>query len=158
MPRQLADEVRRQYLDPPAPQSSGIDCVFLTCFNSEFQVFAVLLGYSGIRLHCAGALEEADFLLKVTGATVLLSDAAFLDGTWYEAAEMLADAHPGVEFVVVLDEAENAFWAATLDRGGWDLALKPLRVGRLREAIRNAHRTATSGAAGARLSRRRQVL
>jgi DNA-binding NtrC family response regulator len=127
------------------PQDSGIDCIFLTCFNSEFQVFAILLGHSGVRMHCADTLEQADFLLAVTGAKVLLSDAVFLDGTWYEAAEMLAYFHSSVTLVVVLDEVEKTFWADALNQGGYDLAPKPLRLSKLHQAIRNAHDTAMSG-------------
>jgi DNA-binding NtrC family response regulator len=126
------------------PQGSGIECVFLTCFNSEFQVFAILLGHSGVRMHCADTLEQADFLLTVTGAKVLLSDAVFLDGTWFEAAEMVADVHSSVTLVVVLDEVEKALWADALHRGGYDLAPKPLRLSTLHRAILNAYRTAMS--------------
>ena len=122
----------------------GIDCVFLTCFNSDFQVFAVLLAHSGVRMHCADTLEQADFLLSVTGAKVLLSDAVFLDGTWYEAARMLADVHSSVTLVVVLDEVEEALWRDALRRGGYDMAPKPLRLSKLHQAIRNAYNTAMS--------------
>jgi DNA-binding NtrC family response regulator len=128
----------------PELRDSGIDCVFLTCFNSEFQVFTVLLGHSGVRMHCADTLEQADFLLSVTGAKVLLSDAVFLDGTWYEAGQMLADVHSSVTLVVVLDEVEEAFWADALHRGSYEMAPKPLRLSKLHQAIRNAHNTAMS--------------
>ena len=145
MLKQSADDIRRQPVIPAEPQASGIDCVFLTCFNSEFQVFAVLLRSSGIRMHCADTLEQADFLLAVTGAKVLLSDSVFLDGTWLQAAEMLADVHSSVTLVVVLDEVERMFWADALNRGGYDLASKPLRLGNLHQAIQNAHQSAMNG-------------
>jgi DNA-binding NtrC family response regulator len=107
-------------------------------------VFAVLLGYSGIRMHCADTIEKADFLLTVTGAKVLLSDSVFLDGTWYEAAEMLADVHSSATFVVVLDEAEKTLWADALQRG-YDVASRPLRLDKLHQAVHNAHETAVNG-------------
>src|SRR5579864_4332134 len=119
MLEQSADGIMGVQAAAPESRDCGIDCVFLTCFNSEFQVFAVLLGHSGVRMHCADTLEQADFLLSVTGAKVLLSDAVFLDGTWYEAAQMLADVHSSVTLVVVLDEVEEVFWADALHRGGY---------------------------------------
>jgi DNA-binding NarL/FixJ family response regulator len=140
-----ADDIMDERAIAAEPQDFSIDCVFLTCFNSEFQVFSILLGHSGVRMHCADTLEQADFLLAVTGAKVLLSDAVFLDGTWYEAAEMLADVHSSVTLVVVLDELEKTFWADCLNRGGYDLTPKPLRLNKLHQAIRNAHHSAMSG-------------
>jgi DNA-binding NtrC family response regulator len=148
MLEQSADGIMGVQAAAPEPRDCGIDCVFLTCFNSEFQVFAVLLGHSGVRMHCADTLEQADFLLSVTGAKVLLSDAVFLDGTWYEAAQMLADVHSSVTLVVVLDEVEEAFWGEALHRGGCDIAPKPLRLSKLHQAIRNAHNTAMSVESG----------
>jgi DNA-binding NtrC family response regulator len=137
---QASDMPRRTV--PVEPAGSGIDCVFLTCFNSEFQVFATLLAHSGIRLHCADTLDRADFLLTVTGAKVLLSDSAFLDGTWYEAAGMVAAVHSSVTLVAVLDEPDKAFWADALEQGGYDLASKPLRLDKLHRAIQKAHQSA----------------
>jgi len=51
-----------------------IECVFLTCLQSDFSFLSTVLYYSGIRMHRADTLEEADFLLTVTSSTVFLSD------------------------------------------------------------------------------------
>lgn len=111
-----------------------IDCVFLTCFDSDFQVFASLLHFSGIRIHGADTLEKADFLLTVTDATVLLSDTVFLGGSWTDAGQMLASIHPGVGLVIIVDEDDNE-----LRTEAYDLVSRPLRMSQLYQAIRRAH-------------------
>lgn len=94
-----------------------IDCVFLTCFESELEVYAALLRPSGIRIHSADTLERAEFLLIVTGATVVLTDELFLDGSWVEAANLVARLHPRVGLVVVLPAEDNVARTEAL-RGG----------------------------------------
>src|SRR5579859_4757709 len=119
---------------------SGIDCVFLTCFAADFQVFAALLRFSGIRLHRAETIDQADFLLTVTEATVLVSDTLFLDGTWEQAADMIGNVHPRVTLVVVADERDDEL------HGSSEIVSKPLRMGELRHAIRSAHQEACAEA------------
>lgn len=123
---------------------TSIHCVFLTCFDAEFGVYATLLRSSTIRMHCADTLEQADFLLTVTGAGVLLSDTTFLDGSWEEAAEMLANLHPGVRLVAVVDAVDGISPAHARARGAYDLLVKPLRVGVVRRTILNAHAAAVA--------------
>jgi hypothetical protein len=61
-----------------ASNSSGVDCVFLSCFAHKVLFFASVLGQGSIRVHHADTVEMADLLLLATGATVLLADTTFL--------------------------------------------------------------------------------
>ena len=120
----------------------GIDCVFLTCFESELEVYTTLLRPSGIRIHTADTLERAEFLLIVTGATVVLSDALFLDGTWEEAANLVERLHPYLGLVVALP-AEAGVARAEVSRAGLRVVIeKPFGMGTLRAAIQAAHNSA----------------
>ena len=121
---------------------SGIDCVFLTCFEGEVEVLAWLLRSSGIRIHFADTLEKAEFLLIVTNATVLLSDSLFLDGSWRDAAAMLDHFFPGVQLVLVLAADDRAARAQAHENAVQDLLYRPLRVNLLRRAIEEGHRSA----------------
>ena len=87
-----------------APRGAAIDCVFLSCFSAECHLLACVLHYSGIRLHYAGTLEAADFLLTVTEGGVPIADAVFLDGSWHDALAMLAAAHPRVALLVAAEK------------------------------------------------------
>ncbi len=94
---------------PPPSASDRIDCVYLTCFRSDFSFAATVLYYSRIRLHRAETLEEADFLLTVTAATVLLSDMAFLDGSWRDALQMSSEMHSHVATLVVAENVDQPY-------------------------------------------------
>jgi DNA-binding NtrC family response regulator len=124
---------------PAEPRNFGIECVFLTCYNSDFEVLAVFLRQFGIHMHCAETLEKADFLMTVTDATVLVSDPTFGDGSWQEAAGMIESFHPGAALVVVADEKDSEFRTRALDRGVYILLSKPVRVSSLRQAVQAAH-------------------
>ena len=121
-------------------RKTGIDCIFLTCLDSDFDLFKGLLRVSGIRLHHASTVEEADFLLTVIEATVLISDTLFLDGTWNIAASMIASFHPSVSLLVMVDEWDKGF--SRVGRDVPDLVSRPIRLTQLRQAIQSAHRAA----------------
>lgn len=93
----------------PPLESGRIDCVYLTCFRSDFSFLATVLYYSRIRLHRAETLEEADFLLTVTLSTVLLSEMTFLDGSWREALRMTCEVHPHVATLVVAEDVDRPY-------------------------------------------------
>ena len=127
-----------------------IDCVYLTCFRHEFSVLASVLCYSSIRLHRAETLEQADFLLTVTGGTVLLSDVAFLDGTWRDALRVIPQTHPMVSVLVV---AEPVDWPALVDAyalGACGAVWKPLEFSKTADSIRTVDEAARERALLAR--------
>ncbi len=102
-----------------------IDCVYLTCIRSDFSFLAIVLQYSGIRMHQAETLEETDFLLTVTAGTVLLSDVMFLDGSWREALRMAAAVHPHVASIVVAEEADHPSLSEAYSVGACAVLRKP---------------------------------
>jgi len=126
----------------------SIQCVFLTCFDNDYRVVHTLLGYAGIRTHRAETLDQADFILTVTSATVVLMDSLFLDGTWKDALAMCTQVHPTVSSLVVADPSDRDFVEEATDRGALGIFWRPLPLVRLRKLIESAHEAAT---------RRRQV-
>ena len=139
MPGQSRAAAPREWVEPRRATKSGIDCVFLTCFDSDFHFLANVLLGSEIRMHRAETLEQADFLLTVTGGTVLLTDVSFLDGFWDEAADMLAQFHPLVAFLVIADEVDRQFVSEAPNRGACGVLWKPLEWSRVCRSIRAAH-------------------
>jgi FixJ family two-component response regulator len=138
MPGKCRVAAPREWVEPASAKRSGIDCVFLTCFDSDFHFHAnVLLG--SIRMHRAETLEQADFLLTVTGGTVLLTDVSFLDGFWDEAADMLAQFHPLVAFLVIADEVDRQFVSEAPNRGACGVLWKPVDFVQVGRSIRTAH-------------------
>jgi DNA-binding NarL/FixJ family response regulator len=119
-----------------------LHCVFITCFSHDLEFYQRLLAYSEIRLHRAETLDEADFLLTVTGSKVLISDTVFLDGSWEDALEMLSRVHSRASLLVAADAIDLEFVADAIDRGACGILWKPLDLGRLLELIRTVHEAA----------------
>ena len=121
------------------PSTDRIGCTYLTCFRSEFCVLATVLHYSGIRMHRAETVEEADFLLTVTGSTVLLSDVTFPDGSWRDCLAMAADVHPVVAALLVADPVDAPFLRDAYSRGSCGVLWKPIDFTESIHLIRTAH-------------------
>jgi DNA-binding NtrC family response regulator len=119
--------------------SGRIECVYLTCFRPEFSFLSMVLRYSGIYLHQADGVDEADFLLTVTGSTVFLSDVAFPDGTWRDALEMAAKRHPLAPAMIVADRVDQPFLADAMERGACAILWKPWDYIRAIERIQAAN-------------------
>ena len=124
--------------DAMASRSSGVDCVFLSCFDHNAQFFASMLGPGGIRLHRACTVEMADFLLLATRGTVLVSDTTFLDGSWEDALAMTRTVHPLVATVICADLVDSEFVAMAQERGAFEVLWRPVELEQLRSRIRAA--------------------
>jgi DNA-binding NtrC family response regulator len=124
------------------PAGCQVHCVFITCFSPEVEFFQRLLLYSEIRFHRAETLDEADFLLTVTGSKVLISDTAFLDGSWEDALDMLLHVHPRSSFLVAADPIDLKFVGDAINRGACAILWKPLELGDLMRLVRTVHEAA----------------
>jgi len=122
-----------------ATRCSGVDCVFLSCFDHNALFLASMLGQGGIRLHRAHTLEMADFLLLATRGTALVTDTTFLDGSWEDALAMVGQAHPLVATLICADLVDREFVARALERGAFNVLFRPIELDRLRTSIRSAH-------------------
>ena len=130
-------------LEPQERLAGGrLHCVFITCFCHDIEFFQRLLLYSEIRLHRAETLDEADFLLTVTGSKVLISDTVFLDGSWVDALERLSLVHPRSSFVVAAEPVDLEFVGDAVDRGACAVLWKPLDLAQLMRVIRTVHEAA----------------
>lgn len=116
-----------------------IDCVVLTSFRSEFTFLRNVFERSGIRMHHAESLDQADFLLTVTESTVLLSDVIFVDGFWQGALSLLGGNHPLVTMLVIADPVDEPFLSDLFTRGACGIVWKPFQFDEVRRLIRVVH-------------------
>jgi DNA-binding NtrC family response regulator len=131
-------------IQPLGKADSGIliHCVLVTSFEAEYSFLRNVLWTAGMRVHHAESLEEADFLLTVTGSTVLLSDVIFDGGYWQGASELLRRAHPLVTMLVVAEPADRAFVSDVLAHGACGILWKPFEFASLKHQIRVVHEAA----------------
>jgi DNA-binding NtrC family response regulator len=116
-----------------------INCVVLTSFRSEFTFLQNVFERTGIRMHHAESLDQADFLLTATESTVLLSDVIFADGFWQGALSVLSDNHPLVTMLVIADPVDKPFLRDLFKRGACGVIWKPFQFGEVRRLIRVVH-------------------
>jgi DNA-binding NtrC family response regulator len=128
---------------PPASSNRVLDlfihCVLLTSIPADFTFLRNVMGVAGIRMHQAESLEEADFLLTVTGSTVLVTDLIFPDGTWRDALAVLGARHPLVPMLVTADREDRPMLADVFDRGACGVIWKPFEFEASRRLIRAVH-------------------
>jgi DNA-binding NtrC family response regulator len=128
-----AAKIPRESIVPMPPE-----CVFLSCFEHEVTFYASMLGNSGIRLHRAETVAHADFTLLATGATVLVTDQEFLDGTWSDALDMMAASHPLTASIVCTTQNRDGELHTARQRA-FAVCERPFKVDRLRRSIQAAH-------------------
>jgi hypothetical protein len=119
-----------------------IECVYLTSFVSASSFLTSVLQYSGVRMHAARSLEEADFLLTVTGGTAFLADVTFFDGCWRDALDMAGLMHPLVGSLIVADPVDCPFLTGIYERGALGVLWRPFDFTREVSMIRTADQAA----------------
>jgi DNA-binding NtrC family response regulator len=116
-----------------------IDCVLLSSFASECSFLQNVFRPSGIRIHHAESLDQADFLLTVTGSTVLLSDVIFEGGYWQTALGLLRRSHPLVTMLVIADPVDRPFVEDVFAQGACGVIWKPFQFAPVTRQIRAGH-------------------
>jgi len=126
--------------DPPKPLvDSHIHCVVLSSFRSEFTFLQNVFRLTGLRMHHAESLDQADFLLTVTDSTVLLSDLVFEGGSWQAALGMLSDNHPLVPLLVIAEAVDWPYLKDLFERGACGVVWKPFDFDATRKLIHTVH-------------------
>ena len=122
------------------PELAGdrIECVYLTCFRAEFSSLAIVMQYSGVRLLQAESLDEADFILTVTGARVFLTDVTFPDGSWRDALYMASETHPHAASLIAAEPVDRPFLADAAACGACGVLWKPFDFSEAGNLIRTA--------------------
>ena len=117
----------KQPVLPKAPLDLHINCVVLSSFRSEFTFLQDVFRLTGLRMHYAESLDQADFLLTVTESTVLLSDMMFEGGNWQSALCLLREHHPLVTMLVIAEEVDWPFLTRSVRSRGLRGGLEALR-------------------------------
>jgi len=116
-----------------------IDCVVLSSFEGESSFLRNVFRTAGIRVHHATSISEADFLLTVTGSTVLLSDVIFAGGYWQNALDLLSKGHPLVTMLIIADPVDREFLGDVFLSGACGVIWKPFQFYAVTQLLRAAH-------------------
>jgi len=122
----------------------GFSCVYLTSSGPSAALACSMVESAQIHIHHSTGLDDAKARLRATKSRVLLTDVAFERGNWMDALRMTA-VLPRTALVVVSHLVDARLWIGALERGAYDLILKPFQAEDLRHVLENAHFWATSG-------------
>jgi DNA-binding NtrC family response regulator len=131
--------MRNRLFRQKQPIDRFIDCVVLSSFEGECSFLRNVFRTAGIRVHHAESVIEADFLLTVTGSTVLLSDVIFEGGYWQGALGLLTKGHPLVTMLVIADPVDRPFLGDVFVRGACGVIWKPFEFESVTRQLLTAH-------------------
>jgi DNA-binding NtrC family response regulator len=134
-------------VDPRHPRlpDPGFGCVYLAASAREAEAVSSMVESERIRIYHAVTLEDAVSRLKLTRSRVLLTNTRFRDGTWKDALETSQHIRPPAALVVASRLADEKLWLGVLERGAYDLIVKPFQAAELCRILRNAQAHAASG-------------
>lgn len=139
----LDNESGRFWKDEPerAPlfdAARRFSCVFLSTSVKDAVRLNHHLSAAGIRAYHAGDTGEAEMLLAITSAKILLVDIDRTFGPWREILQKMDESYPNVPQVVLTARDEN-IRSPILSRFALDVVPKPARLGELLGALEYAH-------------------
>jgi DNA-binding NtrC family response regulator len=129
----------------PQTRIPGFSCVYLTSSVREAERASSLLESAKIRIYRAAKLGDAEARLRLTRSRVLLADTSFRGGNWTEALQIAMQRRPTTALVVAARLADENLWISVIERGAYDLVVKPFQADELRRILENAHSHATTG-------------
>lgn len=113
-------------------------CVFLSTSARDAAGLNCYLSAAGIRAYHASDFSEAQMLLAITSARILLIDIDRTFEPWTEILQELDESHPNVP-KVVLTGRDEARWFPILSHSAVEVVPKPLQLGGLLGALEHAH-------------------
>jgi DNA-binding NtrC family response regulator len=113
-------------------------CVFLSTSVNDAAGLNHQLSAAGIRAYHAGDTREAEVLLAITSAKILLIDIDRTFEPWPEILQKLDESHPNVP-KVVLTARGPGIWPLILSHFVLDVVPKPAHLGDLIGALECAH-------------------
>jgi len=129
----------------PNRRIPGFGCVYLTRSVRQAELTSTLVESAQIRIYHAAGLADARERLTLTRSRVLLTDIAFERGDWKNALQMTVRLRPSTALVVAARLADERLWLDVLERGAYDLILKPFHKEDLCRVLENAHSHALMG-------------
>ncbi len=123
---------------PKLVAARRFSCVFLSTSLQDAANLNHRLSSAGIRAYHAGDAHEAEILLAITGAKILLIDIDRTFEPWLALLQKLDEKHPNVP-KIVLTALDPHVWHLILTRFALDVVPKPAHLGDLFGALECAH-------------------
>ena len=124
---------------PPLDAARRFSCVFLSTSVKDAARLNHQLSAAGIRAYHAGDTREAEVLLAITSAKILLIDIDRTFEPWLEILQKLDESHPNVPKVVLTARGPDIWSSDPFADFALDVVPKPAHLGDLFGALECAH-------------------
>ncbi len=97
-----------------------------------------LRGIPARVLTASSCSELGDVLRKSPAVSLVLTDLALPDGSWFDVLNRVSDTRTDAEVVVCARLADERLWTQVLEAGGFDLLVEPYEVAELHRILDRA--------------------
>jgi DNA-binding NtrC family response regulator len=112
--------------DKASALTNRISILAVSPSDEDHRSLRAILQHSNWTLNTAGTIQEALRFMEGNIVPVIVCARDLPDGSWEDLLDAFApEAHPP-NVVVTSDCADGSLWASVLNRGGYDVLLKPL--------------------------------
>ena len=105
-------------------------------YVADLQTLSRILAHSAWTLDAVPSVAEARMFLANNNTRVVLCEHKLPDGTWKDLLEEIAGFEQPPQIIVLSRTGDERLWAEVLNRGAWDVLVKPFHP---QEVYRTVH-------------------
>jgi DNA-binding response OmpR family regulator len=121
-------------------QSSNVRVLAVSPHESDLLILSRILDHSAWTFLSASTLSEAQQALVTHHTHVVICDRKLPDGDWKDILETVNALPNGPQLIVTSKDADDRLWAEVLNRGAWDVLVKPFHPKEVYQSIHLAWR------------------
>jgi ActR/RegA family two-component response regulator len=123
---------------PLFPSKPRFACVFVSRSVVDAAKLNNITSANGIRTYHARDARQANVMVSISTAPVLLIDLDEMEEPWFDTLQDIEDSHPGVP-VILLTGRSGLTRSFELSKYAFDFLLKPVNLGDLLISLEDAH-------------------
>jgi DNA-binding NtrC family response regulator len=120
--------------------STNVRVLAVSPHESDLLILSRILDHSAWTFQSANTLAEARRALLTHHTHVVICDKRLPDGGWEDILEAIGELPDGPQLIVTSKDADDRLWAEVLNRGAWDVLVKPFHPKEVYQSIHLAWR------------------
>ena len=117
-----------------------ITVLLISSDNDDHTRLRQLLSGAEWTIQSCHNVAEAERYLGISGDSIVVCERRLPDGDWGSVLDKLHEVRDPPALLVACRHADERFWAEVLNRGGYDVLLKPFETGEVMRICRMASR------------------
>lgn len=120
--------------------SSTVRVLAVSPNESDLTVLSRIIDHSAWTFDAASGVSEARQHLKSHCTHVVVCDTKLPDGDWKDMLELICSLPDAPQLIVTSRDADDRLWAEVLNRGAWDVLIKPFHPKEVYQTVHLAWR------------------